>query len=113
MTTKKEPKVFTLSQVSEQAYEAYWEGMAECHEITFATMERLRNSLEDTQAVYYIGDVIGERTKRMEELQLAQDTITQLMDMFQDKYDEAMDRSKAKRRREEAITDAASLNLYK
>jgi hypothetical protein len=113
MATKKEPKVFTLKQLSDQSYEAYWEGMADCHNITMTAMERLRNSLEDTQAVYYIGDVIGERTKRMEELQLAQDTVTMLMDMFQEKYDEAMDRSKARQRREEAIEDAAKLNLYK
>lgn len=107
MATKKEPKVFTLKQLADQSYEAYWEGMADTHEITMSTMERLRNSLEDTQAVYYIGDVIGERKKRMEELQLAQDTITMLMDMFQEKYDEAMDKSKAKQHREEAIENAA------
>jgi hypothetical protein len=104
MTTKKEPKIFTLSQMADQSYEAYWEGMGDTHEITMTTMERLRNSLEDTQAVYYIGDVIGERKKRMEELQLAQDTITMLMDMFQEKYDEAMDKSKAKQRREDTAS---------
>jgi Spy/CpxP family protein refolding chaperone len=113
MATKKEPKVFTLSQVSEQAYEAYWEGMANCHEITFTTMERLRNSIEDVQAVYYLGQITPKKQQMMEELQVGVDTITQLMDMFQANYDEEMDKSKAKRRREEAIANAAEFDLYK
>jgi hypothetical protein len=111
MAIKKGPKAFTLSQVSEQAYEAYWEGMADCHEVTMNVIEQLRNSLEDVHSIYYMGAVIGDKKQKADELMVAIDTLTHLIDAFQGNYDEAMDRSKALRNREKAIDDAISRNL--
>jgi hypothetical protein len=112
MASKKNSTTFTPLQVTEMTHEAYWEGMADCHEITMTAMEQLRNSIEDVHSIYYMGIVLGDKKQKADELMVAIDTLTHLVDVFQGRYEDAMDKSKAERRRRAAIEDAAQLGFY-
>jgi hypothetical protein len=113
MAKKKETPKFTYTgnDVDLASADGFLEGMAETHTIVFDAIEELQRSIENVQSIYYIGDVIGKKTAKVEELQTVIDALTHLKDVFQDKYDTTMGEHKAIARKMEAIHTAADFGL--
>jgi hypothetical protein len=109
---KAAPKfTYTGNDVDQASADGFLEGMAETHGIVFDAIEELQKSLDNVQAIYYLGDVIGKKTAKVEELQTVIDALAHLKDVFQDKYDTVMDEHKAIARKMEAIHTAADFGL--
>lgn len=89
MTTKK-TKTFTIDEVDKMTLNAerlgFVNGMATCYELLDEVLRKLQNSVEDVQAIYYIGNVVTKKAQQVSELQVAFDTLTQLRDMMSDAY---------------------------
>lgn len=90
MSKKKKQFTYTGADVDLASADGFLEGMAETHSIVFEAIEELQKSIENVQAFYYIGDVVGNKTAKVEELQTVIDALTHLKDIFQEKYDEAI-----------------------
>jgi uncharacterized coiled-coil DUF342 family protein len=89
---KAAPKfTYTGNDVDLASADGFLEGMAETHSIVFEAIEELQKSIENVQAFYYIGDVVGNNTAKVEELQTVIDALTHLKDVFQEKYDEVIE----------------------
>jgi uncharacterized coiled-coil DUF342 family protein len=93
MAKKKETPKFTYTgnDVDQASADGFLEGMAETHSIVFEAIEELQKSIENVQAFYYLGDVVGKKTVKVEELQTVIDALTHLKDVFQEKYDEVIE----------------------
>jgi uncharacterized coiled-coil DUF342 family protein len=93
MAKKKETPKFTYTgdDVDLASADGFLEGMAETHSIVFEAIEELQKSIENVQAFYYLGDVVGKKTAKVEELQTVIDALTHLKDVFQEKYDEVIE----------------------
>jgi hypothetical protein len=102
---------YTGNDVDQASADGFLEGMAETHSIVFEAIEELQKSIENVQAIYYIGDVIGKKTAKVEELQTVIDALTHLKDVFQEKYFETLDEHKAIARKMAAIHTAADFGL--
>jgi uncharacterized coiled-coil DUF342 family protein len=87
---KKKQVTYTGAEVDQASADGFLEGMAETHSIVFEAIEELQKSIENVQAFYYIGDVVGNNTAKVEELQTVIDALTHLKDVFQEKYDEVI-----------------------
>jgi hypothetical protein len=111
MATKKDAKLFTAREMEEAKAESFMDGMAACNELTYKASEEVKNSLDNAQAVFYLGDVMGKRSQIVEQLQLAQDAIAHLQDVFQDSYDIKLDSYKGVLRRYEYEELRESLGL--
>ena len=94
----KEKKQYTQSEVDAIVADTKQEfiifGMTEGHRVAFNAITRVKAAVENMQAIYYIGDIIGERKQKIEELQLVWDTLTHLEDTFQGEYDSVIDSHK-------------------
>lgn len=97
----KEVKTHTTSEKEEAQAEAFINGMIVTYMLVEDALEELKKSLDNVQAVFYIGNVVGKRTETVEQLQLAWDALTHLQDVVQDKYDTELDKHKAILRRHE------------
>ena len=97
-TTKKLPKTHTVKEVDELNHlaerEGFMLGMVEGHRIFYNTLTEIKAAIENMQAIYYIGDITGQRKQKIEELQLVWDTLTHLEDVFQGRYDTSIDNAK-------------------
>jgi uncharacterized coiled-coil DUF342 family protein len=93
MAKKKETPKFTYTgdDVDLASADGFLEGMAETHNVVFEAIEELQKSIENVQSIYYIGDVVGKKTAKVEELQTVIDALTHLKDVFQEKYDEVIE----------------------
>ena len=91
MSKKKKQFTYTGADVDLASADGFLEGMAETHSIVFDAIEELQKSIENVQAFYYIGDVVGKNTAKVEELQTVIDALAHLKDVFQDKYDEVIE----------------------
>jgi hypothetical protein len=87
---KKKQFTYTGAEVDQASADGFLEGMAETHNVVFEAIEELQKSIENVQSIYYIGDVIGKKTVKVEELQTVLDALTHLKDVFQEKYDEVI-----------------------
>jgi hypothetical protein len=90
MSKKKKQFTYTGADVDLASADGFLEGMAETHNVVFEAIEELQKSIENVQAFYYIGDVVGNNTAKVEELQTVIDALTHLKDVFQEKYDEVI-----------------------
>lgn len=111
MTIKKEAKLYTAAEMEEAQAAAFIDGMVAVHSVTFDALGELRSSIDNVQAVFYLGDVRGTRTALTDQLQLAWDTLTHLEDVIEDKYDAAMSEKKAILRTREYAEIRESLGL--
>jgi hypothetical protein len=113
MAKKKDAPKFTYTgeDVDLASADGFLEGMATTHGIVFDAIEELQKSIENVQSIYYIGDVIGNKTAKVEELQTVIDALTHLKDVFQDMYDTTMDEHKVIARKMQAIHNAADFGL--
>lgn len=87
-------KKFTLEEVDALEATSFVNGMAETYTLLDEVLLQLQRSVEDVQAIYYIGDVVGKKAQQVAELQVAFDTLTQLRDMMADAYFKALDEHK-------------------
>jgi hypothetical protein len=94
MATKKEPTVYTASELEAAQAEAFMDGMAAVHTAMFDAIDELKTSLENTQAILYLGNALGQRTDVVEQLQVAFDALVHLQDVLQDKYDLELNKHK-------------------
>lgn len=113
MAKKKDAPKFTYTgaDVDLASADGFLEGMAATHGIVFEAIEELQKSIENVQSIYYIGDVIGNKTAKVEELQTVIDALTHLKDVFQDMYDTTMDDHKVIARKMQAIHTASDFGL--
>jgi len=100
---KKKKFTYTANDVDQASADGFLEGMAETHGIVFDAINELQQSVENVQSIYYIGNVVGNKNAKVQELQTVFDALTHLKDVFEDKYDEVMDEHRAIARRMEAI----------
>ncbi len=91
MSKKKKQFTYTGNDIDEASADGFLEGMEETHAIVFEAIEELQQSVENVQSIYYIGNVVGDKNARVQELQAIFDSLTHLKDVFQAKYDESMD----------------------
>jgi hypothetical protein len=88
---KKKKFTYTANDVDQASADGFLEGMAETHGIVFDAINELQQSVENVQSIYYIGNVVGDKNVRVQELQAVFDSLTHLKDVFQANYDEVMD----------------------
>ena len=111
MSKKKKQFTYTGADVDLASADGFLEGMAETHSLVFDAIEELQRSVENVQSIYYIGNVVGDKDAKVQELQAVFDSLTHLKDVFQDKYDTAMDEHKVIARKMQAIHTAADFGL--
>ena len=61
----KKNKQFTLEEVNALEATSFIDGMAECYTIVDEVLLQLQRSVEDVQAIYYIGDVVGKKAQQV------------------------------------------------
>jgi hypothetical protein len=109
---KAAPKfTYTGNDVDQASVDGFLEGMAETHGIVYDVIDELIRSVENVQAVYYLGDVFGKKTAKVEELQTVIDAFAHLKDVFENKYFETLDEHREIARKMEAIHTAADFGL--
>jgi hypothetical protein len=93
-----EKKTHTLKEVNELNHfaerEGFMLGMIEGHRIFYNVLGDIKMSFENMWAIYTQGFLSEERKKKMTEIQLVLDTLTHFEDVYQDRYDTAIDNSK-------------------
>lgn len=71
--------------------DAFYEGMAEAHDVVFSTLDRLQKSLNDVMGVYMdMPNDITRQNPEVQELSAMYAVLSQFREMFIDNYDEAM-----------------------
>lgn len=78
------------------------DGMYECHDITYKTIRRLQQSLDDMWAITAagVGFMSPDKKAQEEKIRFASDTLATLEDMFADAYDTRLDEMKANEQRD-------------
>lgn len=111
MTTK---KTHTLKEVDELTMNAEREGfiagMVVANNAFYEALTELKTSVENIQAIYDLGNYFGKKTAKVEELQFVWDTLTHLNDMFQGRYDTAIDKTKDQDMYDELVADLDLVN---
>jgi hypothetical protein len=95
MTEKKTHTVKEVDQLNHIAErEGFLLGMVEGHRIFYNVLGDIKMSFENMWSIYTQGFLSAERKTKMAEIQLVLDTLTHLEDVYQDRYDTAIDNSK-------------------
>jgi hypothetical protein len=93
-----EKKTHTLKEVDQLNHlaerEGFMLGMVEGHRIFYNVLGDIKMSFENMWSIYTQGFLSEERKKKMAEIQLVLDTLTHFEDVYQDRYDTAIDNSK-------------------
>lgn len=110
--SKKKKVTYTGNDVDQASADGFLEGMAETRGIVFDAIEELQQSIENVQSIYYIGNVIGNKDARVQELQTVFDSLTHLKDVFQANYDEVMDEHIHISNRLKSIKSLSDPDLY-
>jgi len=77
--------------------ESYLVGMYACHEIVDATIEELAKSVDNVAGIYYSAEGAQKgRTERLSERRIMTDVLLHLRELFHEKYDDKLDKAKAK-----------------
>ena len=106
MTEKKTHTVKEVDQLNHIAErEGFMLGMVEGHRIFYNVLGDIKMSFENMWSIYTQGFLSAERKTKMAEIQLVLDTLTHLEDVYQDRYDTAIDNSKDPMNYDELIAE--------
>jgi hypothetical protein len=106
MTEKKTHTVKEVDQLNHIAErEGFLLGMVEGHRIFYNVLGDIKMSFENMWSIYTQGFLSAERKTKMAEIQLVLDTLTHLEDVYQDRYDTAIDNSKDPMNYDELIAE--------
>lgn len=104
-----EKKTHTVKEVDELTLgaerEGFMLGMIESHRIFYTVLGDIKMSFENMWAIHSQDFMTEERRKKVAEFQLVLDTLAHFEDVYQDRYDTAIDNSKDPMNYDELIAE--------